>query len=250
MCSSPEEPGCGSRRIRARSWPLLFQIPVEADGKYFRGLHVSALDGTILTTARYEFGEGHSTSGFGVYRSADGVSWTFHPFGDDRFLIVWELAEDPVDGTLYAPAEIADHPQPYDPPWYRSRDRGVTWQRMPNPSGWHATSAVVDPITRAVYVLSEGAGLYWSTTQGDSWERLGTERFFGQILLDPRVPRRLFAGTIEYLSYRGGTWVSEDGGRTFAPLGLQGRKCGSIALSESRLFASCYQSGIYVVDLK
>lgn len=232
------------------TWRLLFRVPSDADGKYLGSLDVSALDGAILATASYGFGEGHEASGFGAFRSTDGVSWTFSPFGDERFLIVWDTAEDPIDGTLYAPAEIADHPQPYDPPWYRSRDRGLTWHQMPNPSGWHALSTVVDPITRAVYVLSEGAGLYRSTTQGDSWERLGTERFFGQILLDPVVPGRMFAGTIEHPPYEGGTWVSEDGGLTFAPAGLQGRKCGSIALSGSRLFASCYESGIYVVDAK
>lgn len=43
-------------------------------------------------------------------------------------------------------------------------------------------------------------------------------------------------------------FISVDGARTFTPFGLEGRTCGNLAISGdgSRLFAGCYNSGIYM----
>ena len=37
-------------------------------------------------------------------------------------LIVWDVAEDAVSGTLDQGTEIAYYPQPYHPPFFRSAD--------------------------------------------------------------------------------------------------------------------------------
>ncbi len=237
---------------RGATWRAVFDIPtVEAGSRYISSLLVSALDGTIWVTTTRPVNQGFATSGFGVHRSTDGgVSWTFTAV-DDRFLIVWEPAEDPVDGTLYWVAEIADHPQPYDPPWYRSVDRGRSWEAMTKAVNWHATSTIVDPASEDVYVLSEGPGPFRSTDHGASWEHLSSVNFVGTLRLDPTRQGRLYVGTATVLSQSGGVWMSTDKGHSFAALGLQGRSCVFVALNGpgTALFASCYESGLWMARL-
>lgn len=40
-------------------------------------------------------------------------------------LICWDVAQDPSNGALSVCTEIAEHPSPYDPPFYRSTNGGL-----------------------------------------------------------------------------------------------------------------------------
>src|SRR4051794_33409633 len=71
-----------------------------------------------------------SAAANGIFISANlgGASWQKKLFPNNpKNLIVWDIEANPQDAALYAPCEIANHPQPYHPPLYRSLDGGMTW---------------------------------------------------------------------------------------------------------------------------
>jgi hypothetical protein len=221
--------------------------PVRTFTDYIRSVEVSRLDGRTIFVGL----QGPENSG--IFRSTDdGTTWESHSFGypvsGTTQFIPWDIAEDPVDGTLYVPTELHDHPQPYRPPFFRSLDRGVTWQDVTGILPWHALRVVVQPVTRQVFCLTEGAGLYSSTDRGRSWSRFGNAGFALELVIDPNRLTRFFGGDLLFGSRRGGVFLSTDSARTFVPFGLEGRTCGSVALSgdSTLLFAACYNSGIFV----
>lgn len=106
---------------------------------------------------------------------------------------------------------------------YRSKDAGATWAKvrgMPNEElgriGLNFSPAQGGLVYARVEAANRQNGVYRSTDSGESWERRGTfpdlPMYYGQIITDPKDPNRILLGdTIAR--------VSEDGGRTFRPVG-------------------------------
>jgi photosystem II stability/assembly factor-like uncharacterized protein len=166
---------------------------VKEFGEWIRSVEVSHLDGRTI----YVGTQGPSNAG--IFRSTDdGATWESHAFGFPvtgiTQFIPWDIAEDPVDGTLYVPTELHDHPAPYRPPFFRSADGGVTWQDISGGRFWHGLRVLLHPTTRHVYFLAEGAGLYRSVDRGQSWSRIGTANFAMELIMDRSNPARLFGG--------------------------------------------------------
>src|SRR3954471_2954372 len=185
----------------------------------------------------------------GVYKSKNhGQTWTFYPFNlpalpynQDKGLITWDLAEDPIHGFLYAATEPASKPpcMPtcYWAPWPRSKNGGQTWQNT-SPSGWHATSIQVHPLTGDVYYQIEGGGVYVSHDFGDSRAPIGQNQGW-ELLIDPHDPSRFFGGAANSTGVR----RSMNTGVSFQPIGppnLSGPGIFHVALngSSTKLYAS------------
>jgi hypothetical protein len=246
--SNPDRVFCGVRNTlwvsgdKGTTWR---SVRVFTD--FIRSIRVSRLDSRTVYVGLQ--GPGNS----GIFRSTDdGVTWESHAFGypvsGQTQFIPWDIAEDPVDGTLYVPTELHDHPLPYHPPAFRSIDRGVTWQDVTGSLPWHGTKIVVQPATRQVLFLTEGAGLYSSSDRGLSWGRFGNASFGLDLEIDPNRLTRFFGGDTPFGGRPGGVFLSDDGARTFTAYGLGGRTCGSLAVSgdSSLLYAACYNAGIFV----
>ena len=164
-----------------------------------------------------------------------------------------DLARASTDGTLYAGTEIFDHPAPYDPPFFRSTDGGVTWTDVAGTLPWHVVSIAVRPTDGYVYALTEGAGLYGSSSKGTTWNKLAATATVPTLtlLMDPLKPTRLFGGRVRYSTLNGGAFLSVDAGKHFAPIGLPGVTVADLAMNgaRTRLYAAAYASGIYVATI-
>ncbi len=115
-------------------------------------------------------------------------------------LVCWAALEDRKSGTLYAGFENLTHPEPYNPPFLRSKDRGLTWQKMHLPFPWHvvgldAAEMMPDgqtfPDRQVIYALQEGHSLLRSSDGGDSWQDTSPYWFFSNILVNPNHPGML-----------------------------------------------------------
>ncbi len=221
---------------KGRNWQLLYTCP-----EYIRSLLISAKDHAI-----YLGPQTTDNNTPGLYKSTDGgASFKHQPFGvSTQNLICWDIEEDPVNGILYAPIEIADHPQPYNPPFFRSMDGGQTWQNISGTLGWHALKVQVDSSSSAVYYQVEGGALYRSANFGQDWQLLHAT-FFLSFLVDQQNPNRLFGG--RPASITGGAYLSLDSGHSFFEIGLAGLTVSSIALnaSNTQIYAVAYNSGIW-----
>jgi hypothetical protein len=187
----------------------------------------------------------------GVYISNLGGGFSnFHSFGPGQIgLIVWTITHDPLTGTLYAGTEIASHPQPYHPPFFRSTNGGSSWTDVGGPLPWHVISAAVRPTNGYLYALTEGAGLFGSANSGTLWLPPANSMGLGNcLLMDPNQPNRLYAGRVKYSTLNGGAFLSVNGGQAFQYVGLAGVTVEGLALNGSgkRLFAAAYASGVYV----
>src|SRR5204863_1629859 len=81
---------------------------------------------------------------------------------------------------------------------------------LPEPAKVQAIS--IDPSNRAIIYIGTHDGPYRSTNRGDSWQRLALPESglaVWSILVHPRDPRRLYAGTSPV-----GVFRSDDGGDT------------------------------------
>lgn len=192
----------------------------------------------------------------GVYASnLGGGLMTFKPFGAGYTgLIVWTLSYDTANGVLYAGTEIFDHPQPYKPPFFRSANGGGNWTNV-NQFGalpWHVVDSAVRPGDGYVYGLTEGLGVYGSSTMGSTWTAPVNSFGLGiALLMDPQLTTRLYAGRQEYSTLNGGLFRSNDGGSTFANIGLLDVTIADVALNGngSKIYAAAYASGIYVSNV-
>jgi photosystem II stability/assembly factor-like uncharacterized protein len=191
----------------------------------------------------------------GVYTSNLGGGFsTFHPFGPGQTgLIVWTITHDPITGNIYAGTEIAAHPQPYHPPFFRSTDGGITWTNVAGTLPWHVIAAAVHPANGYIYAMTEGLGVYGSATAGASWlpppgSSMGLA---GSMLSDPNQPSRLYAGRQVYSIYDGGAFRSVNGGQSFQYIGLAGVPVGGLAVNgnSKKLYAAAYASGVYVASV-
>jgi len=191
----------------------------------------------------------------GVYISNLGGGLAiFQPFGPaQNGLIVWTLAHDPVSGNVYAGTEIASHPQPYHPPFFRSTNGGLTWMNVAGSLPWHVLQALVRPSDGFVYAMTEGDGLFGSANQGNAWQQL-TLAFKGPtnaILLDSNLPARIFGGQGKYDAFIGGVFLSTNAGQSFQPIGLAGVTVSALAEDGSgkHIYAVAYASGIYTAPI-
>jgi len=221
---------------KGRNWQFLYTCP-----EYIRSLLVSRTDHAIYLGPQTD-----NNNTPGIYKSTDGgASFKHQPFGvSTHNLICWDIEEDPVNDILYVPIEIADHPQPYHPPFFRSMDGGKTWQNMSGTLNWHALKVQVDSSSSAVYYQVEGGALYRSANFGQDWQLLHST-FFLSFLVDQQNPNRLFGG--RPASTTGGAYLSLDSGHSFFEIGLTGLSVTSVALnaSNTQIYAVAYNSGVW-----
>jgi photosystem II stability/assembly factor-like uncharacterized protein len=208
-------------------------------------------DGILLVAPQWPAGRTP-----GVFRSEDrGLTWAHHPFGtgEGSRILTWVLREQPTTGTIWAGNEIADHPQPYRPPFLASSDGGRTWQdvtaRLPfagNP--WHVID--VAAAGDGLYALTEGSGLFRSADGGATWANMGRP-FAATLMTDPRMPGAVFGGDFGQPFGDGIVAVSFDHGTTFRTAGRIGHNIAALALTgDGRgLVVASWGGGIRVAQL-
>lgn len=227
---------------QGRSWTLRGSVPEPA----VRALHVSPRDGSVYVGVQ---SEGATP---GIHRSTDGGrTFAHHPLGPPAGvrILPWQVAED-ADGTLYVGTEIADHPQPYRPPFFRSTDRGLTWTDATGPMPWHVLRIGIDARRGRVLAMTEGAGLYASADRGTTWTRLGRP-FGADLLVDPRDPDVMYGGEFTIYGQPGGAYRTTDAGAHWELIGLPNRHVGGLALTPAgdRLYACSALDGLWVADV-
>jgi hypothetical protein len=253
---------------KGHTWSLIKAFPTDES---IYSILVSPIDGAIFVGMHW-----NSSTPNGLYKSLDqGLTWTLYPFNipalsyaQDKGLIIWDIAEDPVNGFLYLGTEPQSKPPTsstcapwsicYDPPTLRSQDRGQTWQDVSGTKGspgaldWHATRIQVHPTTQDVYFQVEGGSVFTSHDFGASWEILGNDNSW-DLLIDRNNPARFFGGGIG-----GGVWLSTDIARSFidiGPIGLANPSVIHVALNRAstRIYVSysnlAQPGGVYVADL-
>jgi photosystem II stability/assembly factor-like uncharacterized protein len=171
------------------------------------------------------------TADRGVYRTTDaGRTWTKTLYVGPESGIS-DLASDPTGKTVFA-GVWQFHRQPWTfvsggpkDGLYRSRDGGVTWQRLSGhglPAGLMGRIGISisrsDP--RVVYaVIQSSSGVVWrSSDGGDSWRLVNTDSYVDQrpfymsrIAVDPTDPNHVISSSEDLVA-------SRDGGRTFVNL--------------------------------
>lgn len=191
---------------------LIYSIHVSSSGEVYVGHHWG----------------GRSDSP-GIYKaSAGGNPFNFFPFnipaipgGQDKGLILWDIAQDPQNGYLYVGAEPASKPSgiTYDPPTLRSKDGGQTWQDISGQHGasgsldHHATSIQVGE-SHKVYFQMEGGELEVSTNNGDTSQPRANNVAWDMIL-DPNNLTKIFSGNVSSATIS----LSTDDGFHFRPIG-------------------------------
>lgn len=149
------------------TWTRIFSAPTPVERVY-----VSPRNGAI-----HIVNYSTSTTPAFLYTSTGGV-FVPRQISNVPNLLCWSLLEDAKSGALYAAFEIATHPQPYDPPLYRSTDGGLSWVKMQMSNAWHVSSLVATDTTpeglifadrQIIWAQQEGAPMYYTETGGNSW---------------------------------------------------------------------------------
>jgi len=224
---------------QGRNWSLIGTFP---DPIY--SLLISH-DGSIFAAPR------NTTVASGVYKSSNGgASWNHYLFPTSFLQIIcWDIQEDTQSGIIYVGTEIANHPQPYHPPFFRSTDGGVTWQDITGTLPWHVVAIQI--VNQVVYALTEGAGLYKSPDHGTTWNNVSVP-FFLTLFADPLRPGVLYGGNNTCGGGQGGAFLSTDGGGlTWSPFGLDAVAVSrySVNKQDTKLYAAGYGTGILVTEL-
>lgn len=136
--------------------------------------------------------------GFGVFESRNG--------GEHRELLnpsiaLFNLAMGESRETFYGTAGQNG--------FWKSADGGKTWSKLAGLPGQGAIAVAIDHALGRLYVttLGEGAGLYGSEDQGETWTPLGLKGVLLAIAVSPHDPQRLVA-----VDEAGWLYASQDGG--------------------------------------
>ncbi len=224
---------------QGKTWSLKYTFPEQ-----IVSIMVSAKDHSAYVGIRW----GDSATENGIYKSVDkGSTWQYYSYTvSAKGLIPWDIEEDVQNNMIYVATEIYNHPQPYHPPFLRSSDGGQTWKDISGTLPWHCIRIQVHPITRVLYALLEGPGMYYSTDFGDSWNYMKVP--FGiDLLIDKKNPDRFFGGNVVSGKLTGGVYRSDNDGQSFVLAGLSGYTSGSLCLDaeSTSLYAACYGHGIF-----
>ncbi len=136
---------------------------------------------------------------------------------------------------------------------YRSNDAGATWTRLRSglPSedlGRVGFALSADPtiLYATVEAANSASGIYCTTDGGATWQKRGDfvaqGMYYGQIVADPKNPDRVVVLSVVNM-------VSDDGGRTFKPLGERNKHVDNHALwidpNDTNYYLAGCDGGIY-----
>lgn len=197
----------------------------------------------------------------GLYRTADGGNTWEKVLNISEHTGVNNVVIDPSDpDIMYATSEqrrrhyftkIGGGPESAV---YKSTDAGKNWRKITKglPSvdlgGMGIDVSPVDPAV--VYLIVEAAGdnsgFFRSTDKGESWEKMSNHassgQYYNEIYCDPKDVNKVYS--METISH-----VTSDGGKSWSPLGNNGRHVDDHALwidpSNTRHFMIGGDGGIY-----
>lgn len=107
-----------------------------------------------------------------------------------------------------------------------SMDDGLTWTGIAGPGG-NVTDTFYDEATGILYLTSQSRNLQRSLDLGDTWEDLGIASSGGELTWVHARGDVIMSG---YNNFGGGTWLSTDGGASFAAVaGLGQSSAGYVA---------------------
>lgn len=177
----------------------------------------------------------------GVYKTADcGKTWT-QTLKIDDFTGVNDIIMDPRDhNVLYAAAYQrmrSDYAYIGGGPgsgMYKTTDGGKSWEKINNGlpgSDMGRIGLAISPADpEYIYAIVEAAkdeGFYRSTTRGAKWEKMSDHQtggnYYNEVIADPQD-----ANTVYTMGYA--ISISNDGGRTFRPIGEPGKHVDNHAL--------------------
>jgi photosystem II stability/assembly factor-like uncharacterized protein len=165
----------------------------------------------------------------GVYKTTDGgKTWT-QVLKLDEHTGVNDLIMDPRNSeVLYASAfQRRRHDFAYisggpGSGMHKTVDGGKTWSKintgLPDDKGriGLAISPADPEYIYAIVEASKDAGFYRTTNRGTSWQKMSSHQtggnYYNEVIADPKDPNRVY--TMGY-----GISVSDDGGKTFRPIG-------------------------------
>ena len=231
------------RRLFAFQLPSSFFVPDPAPG-YPHSVLIDSVNPNILYAGTFR-GGGCSSADKLLFKSTDGgVSWSdsISPFNSgcagagDIDLGPGSAADlkamDPTDpNTLY----VAAPGEKWSVPWLlRSKDGGASWTTLgPNQSpdnlavrGWDTgvKALAIDPANPATLYAGVWDGLFKSTDEGASWNRIGLSGAIVNLLaIDPAVPGVVYAAGAEGSNgvpqgFRG-LFKSTDSGASWSAIG-------------------------------
>jgi photosystem II stability/assembly factor-like uncharacterized protein len=223
------------------TWSNTYTCP-----EYIRSILISKIDGNIYIGPQTE-----KNSNPGIYKSSNGgFTFTHLPFGvSTNYIICWDIEEDVKNKIFYVSTELADHPQPYHPPLFRSSDFGATWHVVSNSLEHHSLKLQVDTSNIIIYFQQEGGSLFKSNNNGDDWQHVSSENIMS-LYLDNNNVKHLYGGGLFNIG-QGGVLFSSNGGERFTNIGLIGNSVTSLALNNNstKIYAVCYDSGIYTANI-
>ncbi len=125
----------------------------------------------------------------GMYKSTDaGRTWASSGLATNVGGVISIAITPTASRTLYATMGYADGA-------YKSTDAGATWNRINFPFANDTNIwLTIDPRTPAdLYAATVDHGAWKSIDAGATWSSLGGPRAFGEIVIDPLRPHRLYA---------------------------------------------------------